>query len=387
MNEPIYLDNNATTKIAPEVIDAMKPYLDEFWGNPSSPYNHGNQVKRAIDKARIQVASLIGAEDPNEIIFTSGGSESNNMALHSGVQTLGNKSVVISSPTEHSAILGPIEELQKKGHKVIWLSVNEEGNVNLDGLHQVTMQYLNSLTSIMWANNETGVISPIKEIIDIVKTDDSLFHTDAVQAVGKIPINVSEYDIDMLSFSGHKIYGPKGIGVLYAKRGTRVHSLIHGGHQERGRRGGTENVLGIVGLGKACELTEERMNKDIENISYLRDKLEQGILSSCIGSVLNGDKDNRLPNTTNISFEHLDGEAILFMLDDRNICVSTGSACESGSLEASHVLKSMEISRNMINGAIRFSLGRYSTENDVNRVLEELPNIIKKCRELVPHLK
>lgn len=387
MNEPIYLDNNATTKIAPEVIDAMKPYLDEFWGNPSSPYNHGNQVKRAIDKARIQVASLIGAEDPNEIIFTSGGSESNNMALHSGVQTLGNKSVVISSPTEHSAILGPIEELQKKGHKVIWLSVNEEGNVNLDGLHQVTMQYLNSLTSIMWANNETGVISPIKEIIDIVKTDDSLFHTDAVQAVGKIPINVSEYDIDMLSFSGHKIYGPKGIGVLYAKRGTRVHSLIHGGHQERGRRGGTENVLGIVGLGKACELTEERINKDIENISYLRDKLEQGILSSCIGSVLNGDKDNRLPNTTNISFEHLDGEAILFMLDDRNICVSTGSACESGSLEASHVLKSMEISRNMINGAIRFSLGRYSTEKDVNRVLEELPNIIKKCRELVPHIK
>ena len=387
MNEPIYLDNNATTKIAPEVIDAMKPFLDEFWGNPSSPYNHGNQVKRAIDKARIQVASLIGAEDPNEIIFTSGGSESNNIALHSGVQTLGNKSVVISSPTEHSAILGPIEELQKKGHKVIWLSVNDEGNVNLDGLHQVTMQYLNSLTSIMWANNETGVISPIKEIIDIVKTDDSLFHTDAVQAVGKIPINVSEYDIDMLSFSGHKIYGPKGIGVLYAKRGTRVHSLIHGGHQERGRRGGTENVLGIVGLGKACELTEERINKDIENISYLRDKLEQGILSSCIGSVLNGDKDNRLPNTTNISFEHLDGEAILFMLDDRNICVSTGSACESGSLEASHVLKSMEISRNMINGAIRFSLGRYSTENDVNRVLEELPNIIKKCRELVPHLK
>jgi len=387
MNEPIYLDNNATTKIAPEVIDAMKPFLDEFWGNPSSPYNHGNQVKRAIDKARIQVASLIGAEDPNEIIFTSGGSESNNMALQSGVQTLGNEAVVISSPTEHSAILGPIEELQKKGHKVIWLGVNEEGNVNLDGLHKVTMQYLNSVTSIMWANNETGVISPIKEIIDIVKTDDNLFHTDAVQAVGKIPINVSEYDIDMLSFSGHKIYGPKGIGVLYAKRGTRVHSLIHGGHQERGRRGGTENVLGIVGLGKACELTEERINKDIKNISYLRDKLEQGILSSCIGAVLNGDKDNRLPNTTNISFEHLDGEAILFMLDDRNICVSTGSACESGSLEASHVLKSMEISRNMINGAIRFSLGRYSTENDVNRVLEELPNIIKKCRELVPHLK
>ena len=384
MNEPIYLDNNATTKIAPEVIDAMKPYLDEFWGNPSSPYNHGNQVKRAIDKARIQVASLIGAEDPNEIIFTSGGSESNNMALHSGVQTLGNKSVVISSPTEHSAILGPIEELQKKGHKVIWLSVNEEGNVNLDGLHQVTMQYLNSLTSIMWANNETGVISPLKEIIDIVKSEDNLFHTDAVQAVGKIPINVSEYDIDMLSFSGHKIYGPKGIGVLYAKRGTRVHSLIHGGHQERGRRGGTENVLGIVGLGKACELTEERINKDIENISYLRDRLEEGILSSCVGAVLNGDKSNRLPNTTNISFEHLDGEAILFMLDDHDICVSTGSACESGSLEASHVLKSMEISRNMINGAIRFSLGRFSTEDDVDRVLTKLPEIIRKCRDLTP---
>ena len=270
MSDPIYLDNNATTKIAPEVIDAMKPFLDEFWGKPSSPYNHGNQVKRAIDKARIQVASLIGADDPNEIIFTSGGSESNNMALQSGLQSLGDESVIISSPTEHSAILGPIENLQKKGHKVIWLSVNSHGNLNLDGLNEVSKKFSNSLTSIMWANNETGVISPLKEIIDIVKSEDNLFHTDAVQAVGKIPINVSEYDIDMLSFSGHKIYGPKGIGVLYARRGTRVHSLIHGGHQERGRRGGTENVLGIVGIGKACELTQEQMNEDIKRISILR---------------------------------------------------------------------------------------------------------------------
>jgi len=387
MSDPIYLDNNATTKIAPEVIDAMKPFLDEFWGNPSSPYNHGNQVKRAIDKARIQVASLIGADDPNEIIFTSGGSESNNMALQSGLQSLGDESVIISSPTEHSAILGPIENLQKKGHKVIWLSVNSHGNLNLDGLNEVSKKFSNSLTSIMWANNETGVISPLKEIIDIVKSEDNLFHTDAVQAVGKIPINVSEYDIDMLSFSGHKIYGPKGIGVLYARRGTRVHSLIHGGHQERGRRGGTENVLGIVGIGKACELTQEQMNEDIKRISILRDRLEEGILSSCVGAVLNGDKLNRLPNTANISFEYLDGEAILFMLDDHDICVSTGSACESGSLEASHVLKSMEISRNMINGAIRFSLGRFSTEDDVNRVLTKLPEIIRKCRELTPHLK
>ena len=387
MSEPIYLDNNATTKIAPEVIDAMKPFLDEFWGNPSSPYNHGNQVKRAIDKARIQVASLIGADDPNEIIFTSGGSESNNMALQSGLQSLGDESVIISSPTEHSAILGPIENLQKKGHKVIWLSVNSHGNLNLDGLNEVSKKFSNSLTSIMWANNETGVISPLKEIIDIVKSEDNLFHTDAVQAVGKIPINVSEYDIDMLSFSGHKIYGPKGIGVLYARRGTRVRSLIHGGHQERGRRGGTENVLGIVGIGKACELTQEQMNEDIKRISILRDRLEEGILSSCVGAVLNGDKLNRLPNTTNISFEYLDGEAILFMLDDHDICVSTGSACESGSLEASHVLKSMEISRNMINGAIRFSLGRFSTEDDVNCVLTKLPEIIRKCRELTPHLK
>ena len=387
MSEPIYLDNNATTKIAPEVIDAMKPFLDEFWGNPSSPYNHGNQVKRAIDKSRIQVASLIGADDPNEIIFTSGGSESNNMALQSGLQTLGNNAVIISSPTEHSAILGPIENLQKKGHKVIWLSVNSNGNLNLDGLNEVSKKFSNSLTSIMWANNETGVISPLRGIIDIVKTEDNLFHTDAVQAVGKIPINVSEYNIDMLSFSGHKIYGPKGVGVLYARRGTRVHSLIHGGHQERGRRGGTENVLGIVGIGKACELTQEQMNEDIKRISILRDRLEEGILSSCVGAVLNGDKLNRLPNTTNISFEHLDGEAILFMLDDHDICVSTGSACESGSLEASHVLKSMEISRNMINGAIRFSLGRFSTEDDVNRVLTELPEIIRKCRELTPYIK
>ena len=386
MNEPIYLDNNATTKVAPEVIDAMKPYLHELWGNPSSPYNHGNQVRRAIDKARVQVASLIGAEDPNEIIFTSGGSESNNMALNSGMQTLGKDAVIISSPTEHSAILSPIEEIQKRDHKIVWLSVNSSGNLTLDGLEECIKKYPNSLTSIMWANNETGVISPINEIIDIVKTDDNLFHTDAVQAIGKIPIDVSSLDIDMLSFSGHKIYGPKGIGVLYVRRGTRVHSLIHGGHQERGRRGGTENVLGIVGIGKACELTQEQMGDDIKRISLLRDKLEQGLLTSCAGALLNGDKVNRLPNTTNISFEHLDGEAILFMLDDHGICVSTGSACESGSLEASHVLKSMEISRSMINGAIRFSLGRFSTERDVERVLEELPRIINRCRELAPHI-
>lgn len=386
MNEPIYLDNNATTKVAPEVIDAMKPYLHELWGNPSSPYNYGNQVRRAIDKARIQVASLIGADDPNEIIFTSGGSESNNMALNSGMQTLGKDAVIISSPTEHSAILSPIEEIQKRDHKIIWLSVNSSGNLTLDGLEECIKKYPNSLTSIMWANNETGVISPINKIIEIVKTEDNLFHTDAVQAVGKMPIDVSSLDIDMLSFSGHKIYGPKGIGVLYVRRGTRVHSLIHGGHQERGRRGGTENVLGIVGIGKACELTQKQISKDIERASLLRDKLEEGILSSCIGAVLNGDKDNRLPNTTNISFENLDGEAILFMLDDHNICVSTGSACESGSLEASHVLKSMEISRSMINGAIRFSLGRYSTDNDVECVLEKLPKIINRCRELAPNL-
>ena len=386
MNEPIYLDNNATTKVAPEVIDAMKPYLHELWGNPSSPYNHGNQVRRAIDKARVQVASLIGAEDPNEIIFTSGGSESNNMALNSGMQTLGKDAVIISSPTEHSAILSPIEEIQKRDHKIVWLSVNSSGNLTLDGLEECIKKYPNSLTSIMWANNETGVISPINEIIDIVKTDDNLFHTDAVQAIGKIPIDVSSLDIDMLSFSGHKIYGPKGIGVLYVRRGTRVHSLIHGGHQERGRRGGTENVLGIVGIGKACELTQEQMGDDIKRISLLRDKLEQGLLASCTGALLSGDKVNRLPNTTNISFEHLDGEAILFMLDDHGICVSTGSACESGSLEASHVLKSMEISRSMINGAIRFSLGRFSTERDVERVLEELPRIINRCRELAPHI-
>ena len=386
MNEPIYLDNNATTKVAPEVIDAMKPYLHELWGNPSSPYNYGNQVRRAIDKARIQVASLIGADDPNEIIFTSGGSESNNMALNSGMQTLGKDAVIISSPTEHSAILSPIEEIQKRDHKIIWLSVNSSGNLTLDGLEECIKKYPNSLTSIMWANNETGVISPINKIIEIVKTEDNLFHTDAVQAVGKMPIDVSSLDIDMLSFSGHKIYGPKGIGVLYVRRGTRVHSLIHGGHQERGRRGGTENVLGIVGIGKACELTQKQISKDIERASLLRDKLEEGILSSCIGAVLNGDKDNRLPNTTNISFENLDGEAILFMLDDHDICVSTGSACESGSLEASHVLKSMEISRSMINGAIRFSLGRYSTDNDVECVLEKLPKIINRCRELAPNL-
>ncbi len=387
MKNIVYLDHNATTQIDPEVIDAMHPFLHDLWGNPSSPYMHGNKVRRAIDKARVQVAELINADDPNEIIFTSGGSESNNMALKSSIKVLGKDSVLISSHTEHSAILASIQEIQERGHKVIWLSTNNKGNISTDGLAECIKKYKNALVSIMLANNETGVISPLEEIIKFAKTEDSLIHTDAVQAIGKMKVDVKKLNFDMMSFSGHKIYGPKGIGALYIRRGTRLNPFITGGHQERGRRGGTENVIGIIGMGKACEIAKTKLEDDIRRVGSLRDKLEKGILAQCRGAFLNGDIHNRLVNTTNISFEHLDGEAILFMLDDMDICVSTGSACESGSLEASHVLKAMDIPRSMINGAIRFSLGRYSSDEDVEKVLNILPSIIEKCRQLNPSLR
>ncbi len=384
MNPTVYVDNNATTSVAPEVTEAILPYFTEHWGNPSSMHNFGGGVKRAIDAAREKVAALIGAEHPNEIIFTSCGSESDNMAIRGAVDAMGGHPHVITTRVEHAAVLGPCHYLEDKGFRLTTLEVDEKGGLDLDVIREKSMSGKKTVASIMWANNETGVIFPIPEIGAIVKEGGGIMHTDAVQIAGKLPINVKDTPIDSLSISGHKLHAPKGVGALYVRRGTKITPHIMGGHQERGRRAGTENVPYIVGLGKACELAVERMERDAEHERKLRDRLEAGILATCKGARINGDVGNRLPNTTNISFEYVEGEAILLMLDDVGICASTGSACASGSLEPSHVLRAMDVPRSCLHGSIRFSLGRYNTDEDVDYVLEKLPVIIKRLRELSP---
>lgn len=387
MNNPVYVDNNATTAVAPEVVEAMLPFFHDQWGNPSSMHTFGNKVKRQMDAAREQVAALIGAEHPSEIIFTSCGSESNNMALRGAVDAMQGNAHLITSRVEHSAVLGPCQHLEERGCRLTVVGVDAEGNLDLEQLGEALGNDRKTVTSIMWANNETGVIFPIDRIAEQVANGGGVFHTDAVQIAGKLPISVKDLPVDMLSLSGHKLYAPKGIGVLYVRRGTRVTPLLMGGHQERGRRAGTENVPYIVGLGKACELAMERMEQDARHERRLLDRLEAGILATCKGAHVNGDRCHRLPNTSNISFEHLEGEAILLMLDDVGICASTGSACESGSLEPSHVLHAMDVPRSMLHGSVRFSLGRYSTDRDVDYLLEKLPPIIERLRDLSPQVK
>lgn len=384
MNQQVYIDNNATTQIAPEVTEAILPYFTEHWGNPSSMHNFGGRVKRALDTAREQVADLIGADHPNEIIFTSCGSESDNMAIRGAVDAMGGHPHVITTRVEHAAVLGPCHYLEDKGFRLTTLDVDEKGNLDLDVVREKAMSGKKTVASIMWANNETGVIFPIPEVAEIVKEGGGIFHTDAVQIAGKLPISVKDIPVDMLSISGHKLHAPKGIGALYVQRGTKVTPHIMGGHQERGRRAGTENVPYIVGLGKACELAKQRMEEDVAHETKLRDRLEEGILATCKGARVNGDTSSRLPNTTNISFEFVEGEAILLMMDDQGICASTGSACASGSLEPSHVLRAMDVPRSCLHGSVRFSLSRYNTEEDVDVVLEKLPVIIKRLRELSP---
>jgi cysteine desulfurase len=384
MGAPIYFDNNATTPVAPEVIEAMAPYFSEHWGNPSSLYRHGNQAKRAVDQARRSVAELLGAEDPSEIIFTSCGTESNNLALKGSISVQSRPVTILTSTVEHSAVLEPVIALSNQGIEQHKIPVDQHGTLQLDMLDELLKSTSGAFASFMWANNETGVIFPIAEIAQKVKEAGGIMHTDAVQAAGKIAIDVKQVPVDLLSISGHKLYAPKGIGALYSRRGTRLGAQQKGGHQERGRRAGTENVPYIVGLGKACEMAMERMEKDANHERKLRDRLEAGIVASCKGARINGNTGNRLCNTTNISFEYMEGEAILLMLDDADICVSTGSACESGSLEPSHVLRAMDVPRAFLQGSIRFSLGQYTTEADVDAVLEKLPPIIKRLRELSP---
>ncbi len=384
----VYLDNNATTPVAPEVVEAMLPFFETHWGNPSSLHTFGSSTKLHIDEARDKVAALLGASDSSEIIFTSCGSESNNMALLGAASAIRGTPHVLTSQVEHAAVLGPCAKLEKEGCGVSRISVDGRGHLDLDALKTVLAECDDPmLASFMWANNETGVVFPVSELGALVREADGILHVDAVQAAGKLPINLQKVPVDMLSISGHKLHAPKGIGALYVRRGTRVDPLLLGGHQERARRAGTENVPYIVGLGKACELALEQIDTDARREADLRDRLEAGILSSCKGAVVNGDPECRLPNTTNISFEHLEGEGTLLMLDDVGICTSTGAACESGSIESSHVLKAMAVPTALVQGAIRFSVSRYTTDEDIDYVLERLPPIIERQRILSPRIK
>lgn len=379
----IYLDNNATTSVAPEVFEAMKPFLTELYGNPSSMHTFGGQVAKYIDHAREQVATILGTENSSEIIFTSCGTESNNTALHSAVATARNKNKIITTSVEHPAVLNPAKDLAKAGKNVVFLAVDNLGRLNLSEVEKA-ISGDTALVSVMWANNETGVIFPIERIAEMCTERGVPFHVDAVQAAGKIPIDLKKVPITFLSIAGHKLHAPKGVGALYVRRGTPFVPLISGGHQERGRRGGTENVASIVAMGKACELAMSHLKDENTKVAKLRDKLEKGIIENIPRSFIHGDTEHRLPNTTNIGFEAVEGEAILLLMNEHGICASSGSACTSGSLDPSHVMMAMGIPFTRAHGSIRFSLSRYTTEKEIDYTLERLPPIIKRLRELSP---
>ena len=378
----VYFDNNATTKMAEEVLEEMKPLFCELYGNPSSMHTFGGQIGREIRTARERVAALLGC-DPSEIVFTSGGTESDNTAIKGALAAAPNRRKVITTRVEHPAVLAACRDLENYGYTVVELGVDKQGRLDLTEL-QDEIDDDTALVTIMYANNETGVMFPIEKIAELVADSGAVFHTDAVQAVGKIPLNLTKSRVGLLSLSAHKLHGPKGVGVLYVRKGTRISPFMLGGHQEAGRRAGTENVPGIVGLGKACELTAENLEEENSRVKYLRDKLENAMLKECPDSRLNGHKEDRLPNTTNISFEYIEGEAILLMLDKYGICASSGSACTSGSLEPSHVLRAMGVPFTAAHGSIRFSLSRYNTEQEVDYTIEKVPGIINHLRKLSP---
>jgi cysteine desulfurase len=384
----VYMDNNATTRVAPEVLEVMLPYLQDYYGNPSSMHRFGGQVEAAVTEARKKVATLLGA-DPEEIVFTSCGTESDSTAIFSALQSFPDKRHIVTTRVEHPAVKNLCENLDSlTGHKhrVTRLMVDADGTLDLQKYEEALADDT-AIVSVMWANNETGVIFPIAEMARMARARGILFHTDAVQAVGKIPINLKELDVDFLSLSGHKLHGPKGVGVLYVRRGTPFVPFLVGGHQEKGRRGGTENVASIVGLGRACELAMANMSEENSRVKALRDKLEQGLLSSIPHAILNGHKADRLPNTSNISFEYVEGEAILLHMDQYHICASSGSACTSGSLEPSHVLRAMGVPFTAAHGSIRYSLSIYNTEEEIDFVLEKMPPIIAGLRQMSPFWK
>ena len=384
MSQPpiYYFDNNATTRVAPEVVDAMMPFLREQWGNPSSTYAFGRQVGEAVDRARGQVAALINVE-PREVIFTSCGTESNNSAIHSALVTQPEKRHVLTTAVEHSANTKFCALLQKRGYAVTFLPVAADGTLDLELLERSILPDT-AIVSVMWANNETGVLFPVREAAAICHRKGVLFHTDAVQTPGKLKIDVRELDADCLSLSAHKLHAPKGIGLLYVKRHVKYQPLIVGGGQERGRRGGTENVANIVAFGRAAELAMASLDDENTRVQALRDKLENGILTGIPGTSRNGAQEPRLPNTSNIAFEGMEAEGILMLLDQAGICASSGSACTTGSLDPSHVLTAMGCSVVRARSSIRFSLGIYNTDAEVDYVLQQLPGIIAKLRASAP---
>lgn len=381
MNPVIYLDNNATSAIAPEVREAILPYLGEKYGNPSSMHTFGGQLAHDLDRARSQAAALFGAKD-TEIIFTSCGTESDNAALRGVLEAMPERRHIVTSRVEHPAILNLCKHLENRGYRVTYLPVDTQGRLDLEALRQALTPDT-ALVSIMYANNETGTVFPLQKIAELVKERGLLFHTDAVQAAGKLSLDMNAIPADLVSISGHKLHAPKGVGALYVRRGTRFVPFIIGGHQEHGRRGGTENVAGIVGLGVAADLAV-RHRGQVQQQAALRDRLEQGVLQAVPNTRVNGDPEHRLPNTTNISFEYIEGEAILLKLDEAGICASSGSACTSGSLEPSHVLRAMGVPFTAIHGSIRFSLSRYNTQAEIDRVLAVLPPVIAGLRALSP---
>lgn len=380
----IYLDNNATTKVDHAVVDAMIPYFLEQYGNPSSIHKFADGVARGIKQARGQVQALIGCEHDSEIIFTSCGTESNTTAILSAIKCQPNRKEIITTTVEHPAILGVCEQLEKEGYTIHRLPVDKCGRLNLDSYQKMLSENV-ALVTVMWANNETGTIFPVVEMAEMANAAGVMFHTDAVQAVGKIPMMLADTKIDMLSISGHKLHAPKGIGVLYLRRGVRYRPLLRGGHQERGRRAGTENTASIVGLGKACELALQHIEYENTQVKAMRDKLERGIIEAVPHSFVTGDLNNRLPNTTDIAFEYIEGESILMLLNKAGIAASSGSACTSGSLEPSHVMRAMDIPYTAAHGTIRFSFSRYNSMADVDEVLKVMPGIAATLRKLSPY--
>ncbi|MBC8096143.1 MAG: cysteine desulfurase NifS [Akkermansiaceae bacterium] len=380
-----YFDNNATTRVVPEVVDVMTPYLRDLWGNPSSIYGFGKQVAKHIDKAREKVAALINAK-PREIIFTSCGTESNNSAIHNALVTHPTKRHVITTAVEHSANIKFCAALKKQGYDITLLPVEPDGSLDIHLLEK-SIRPETAIVSVMWANNETGVLFPIEEIAAICRSKGVAFHTDAVQTPGKLKIDVQDLGVDFLSLSAHKLHAPKGIGLLYVKHKTKYQPYVIGGGQELGRRGGTENVPYIVGFGRAAELAMSHLKEENTRIRGLRDKLENGILHSVSGTVRNGSKEHRLSNTANLSFTGIEAENLLHALDHVGICVSSGSACTSGSLDPSHVLMAMGFTVARARGSVRFSLGLYNTEAEVDYILKHLPPIIAKLRAHAPKAK
>ncbi|KAA3448401.1 cysteine desulfurase NifS [Mesorhizobium sp. SARCC-RB16n] len=381
---PIYLDSNATTRVDPEVFEAMRPLFVDQFGNPSSKHGFGASVSAVVKRARQQLQALIGAQFEDEIAFTSGGTESNNAAILSALGVMPRRTEIVTSAVEHPAVMALCEHLEKtcdiKVHKI---PVDGRGRLDVDAYKAALTPHV-AIVSIMWANNETGTIFPTAELADLAKEVGALFHTDAVQAVGKLPVDLTSTAIDMLSLSGHKLHGPKGIGALYIKRGVPFRSLIKGGHQERNRRAGTENTPGIVGLGKAAELAMKFMDEDSKRIKSLRDRLECGLLQRIPAAFVIGDPMERLSNTTNIAFENVEADGLLLLLDREGIACSSGSACSCGSREPSHVLRAMNIASTAVQGTIRFSLSRDNSGKDIDRVLDVMPALVEKLRDSSP---